>query len=117
MKWVLIVAAAYAFFMLLGVGLMQFLSKADRVAAYSFPSEDGRYVLAAYRDIPLPFGLGGGGRSPGELEVRDARGHVVDSVHVSDVMTVHGVRWELFKVDYFYVRNGREYANSLDLEP
>jgi len=114
-NWFARVAFAYVFFVIAGITLIQQLARADRYFVFSVPSGDRLYRLVGYRDVRLPFGLTGFGRSPGELEVHDRADRVLDSRHLDDVMTVRDVAWGRFHVDFSYDRGGETYRTEMDL--
>jgi hypothetical protein len=49
------------------------------------------------------------------VEVLDRAGRVIDRERLDDVMSVRDVRWERFKVDLLYDRDGHAYQTALDL--
>ena len=77
-------------------------------------SADGRYWLTSYRDFPLPPILARG-RAPGEAEVIDLRGRVLDREHFEDVDSISDVEWGRYNVQFIYQQDGRTFRTSLDL--
>jgi hypothetical protein len=114
-KWFAGVAIGYVVLMLVALGLIQYFARADHVLAAELHGPTGEYSLRIYRDVPIPAILGGRGIAPGEIEVRDAEGRVLDSDHVSNVDSVSEIRWEKYKVDFQHADGGATYQTSLDL--
>jgi hypothetical protein len=97
------------------IGLCQQLAHVVRTHEFAMRSGDGRYWLMGYRDFPLPAILGARGRAPGEAEVVDARGHVLDWARFEDVGGISGVEWSRFSVQFIYQQGGRTFRTSLNL--
>ena len=115
MPWLLRIAIAYVTLMIAGIALIQGLAHTIRYPTFQVSSGDRRYVLVGYRELPLPFFLGGHGREPGEVQVLDNRGHVLDGMHLDYVSSASSVDWERFRVYFDYMQDGRVFRTSLDL--
>lgn len=116
MVWLARIAIAYVCFMLLAIGLMQWLARVDRQKDFGFETTDGSYRFEVYRDIVLPAYFGGRGTAPSEVEVLDRRGRVIDGEHLDDVKSIYDVRWGRSEVDFFYRRDGPTYRSTIELE-
>jgi hypothetical protein len=115
-RWFLLGAALYGTVILVSMGALTYLARAEGGMVYEMPSGDRQYELAGYRYAWAPFHLAGGGRAPGELRVlRIADRRVIDRRQVEDVFSVRDVEWSKFNVTFVSQRNGRAYQTTLDL--
>ena len=115
MRWLAGVAIGYVFLMLLAIGSIQYVARADRRQVYDMASPDRLYLLRAFRDAPIPAIFGDRGRWPGQLEVVDTSGRVLDAEHVPDVFAVNVLQWERYRVDFQYRDGSRTYQSALNL--
>jgi hypothetical protein len=113
--WPLRIAIVYVTLMIALVAACEQMAHLARYRTFELRSDDGRYRLVGYREFPLPRILGGGGPAPGEAQVVDPRGRVLDSAHFEDLTSIYGVQWSRFKVGFLYEQDGRTYRTSLDL--
>lgn len=115
-KWILGIAVGYLACMLVVLALLQYLARAAHVRDFTVVSEDGRYALTVYRDVPLPFWLDGTGPAPGEVVVANrADGHVLDSERIDNTHSIGAVRWGRYDVEFDYSQNGKTYRGTLAL--
>lgn len=77
---------------------MQYLARADRQKDFGFETADGSYRFEVYRDIMLPAYFGGRGTTPGEVEVLDRDGRVLDSEIGVQVIQTFGIRVHLLGI-------------------
>jgi hypothetical protein len=115
MRWFAGIAIGYLALMLIAFGAIQFLARANRQPATEYRGPTGEYVLRLYRDAPIPAFFGAHGDAPGELEVDDSAGRVMDSEHVPDVDNVGDIQWERYKVDFQYRDGAQTYRGALNL--
>ncbi len=117
MVWLMRIAIAYILFILAGLAVLDYLAHAERQLAYVVSSPDRQYRLVVYRDVPLPRFLGGHGRAPGEIEVRDSSNDLLDQTHIDDVTAMRMIRWEQYRVDVDVERDGKFSRTFLNLVP
>ncbi|HEY1654524.1 MAG TPA: hypothetical protein VGF86_05370 [Candidatus Tumulicola sp.] len=115
MVWWLRVGIAYLCFALIALGLIQYLARVEASPLYSLQSDDGRYHLSVKADVWIPPFFGRRGKSPGEVEIVDRDGRLIDSAHIDDVETIGDVHWERYRVTFRYVQDGETDATALDL--
>ena len=115
MPWPLRIAIIYVTLMIALVAASEQMAHLVRSRTFELRSGDGRYRLVGYREFPLPRILGGGGPAPGEAQVVDPRGRVLDSERFEDLTSIYDVQWARYKVWFLYEQGGRTYRTSLDL--
>jgi hypothetical protein len=114
-KWLVVAAFAYVTLMLFALGTVQWLSRAHSLPTAEYVGPTGLYTLRVSRDLPLPFGFGGRGSAPGQVQTIDSRGQVLDARDVPDAYGVFNVRWEAYKVDFDYRDGSQIYQTALAL--
>ncbi len=115
MRWFAGIAIGYVALMLVAFGAIQFLARANREPAVEYVAPTGEYKLHIYRDAPIPAFFGAHGDAPGELEVLDSAGRVMDSEHVPDVDSVGQIQWQRYQVDFQYRDGARTFRGALNL--
>ncbi len=115
MRWLVGITIGYVALMLIAFGAIQFLARANRQAENEYRGPTGEYWLHTYRDAPIPAFFGAHGDAPGEVEVDDSAGRVMDSEHVPDIESLNQIQWERYKVRFLYRDGARTYRGSLDL--
>lgn len=115
MRWFAGIAIGYVALMLIALGAIQLLARANRDPAVEYIAPTGEYTLRIYRDAPIPAFFGAHGDAPGELEVDDSAGRVMDSEHVPDVESITEIQWERYRVDFRYRDGTGIYRGALNL--
>jgi len=108
---------------LLGLGIADFMLYGGlQTLVRHFPivyetvwSPDRQFVFVIDRYAPLPFGLAGKGRSPGEVQIFHGRAFL-DREDVEDVRTIRDVAWGQDSVTFVSDRDGRAYQGTLSYE-